>query len=352
MRVASLCIDPVLPVEKRGSMGSPANRSALCVSVAAALLVFAVAPRLANADVCLTIDTTRDMFSDQDRIGALSLLARQFELEGERIVPPGCANAYVVTHILFGTRISITLTGPGGHRDATALGMDDVPAVYSQMVRSLLKGVPMETPGIVDRRNVSGAQSEPPKRIHSDAVWYARLGYGSQFGDQTYGGPSVGMLGYRREGNRFGIDVSFFNFQFKSSDRSYSYYYAPQGSSGNSGSWLKLQVMRYFKPAADRSPYIAGGLSWSTVSLDNDTTSWEGNGLQGELTAGYEMGRAGSIHIFIQTDVGLPFYKLTGVTFSNPYPTGPLYLYEPVTTHRYVPSLTVSLGLGWQRGGK
>jgi hypothetical protein len=137
-----------------------------------------------------------------------------------RPVPPGCDQAYVVYHILFGTRISITLSGPRGRRDATALSMDDVSAVYSQMVRSLLKGVPMETAGIVDRGNVSGTQSEQQKRVHSDLVYYARLGYGAQFGDQTYGGPSVGLLGFRREGDRFGIDISFFNFQYKSSDRS------------------------------------------------------------------------------------------------------------------------------------
>ena len=237
--------------------------------------------------------------TQSERSAALLVLARQFELASERVVPPGCADSYVVAHVKFGTRIMITLSGAKGQRDATAMGMDDVPAVYSQMVRSLLRGQPMEAPGVVDRTNVSATQSSPPNRTHTDAVWYARLGYGAHFGDETYGGPSVGFLGYRREGNRFGIDVSFLNFQSKSSDRTYSYY-SPQGSSGMTGTWLKLEGLRYFSPAADRSPYIGAGLSWGTANFDHDNTSWEGDGLQGELTGGFEMGRSGSIHVFVR----------------------------------------------------
>ena len=74
-----------------------------------------------------------------------------------------------MTHVKFGTRIIITLSGPKGQRDATAMGMDDVPAVYSQMVRSLLRGEPMEAPGVVDRTNVSATQAAPPNRPHSTA---------------------------------------------------------------------------------------------------------------------------------------------------------------------------------------
>jgi hypothetical protein len=168
------------------------------------------------------------------------------------------------------------------------------------------------------------------------------------FADQSYGGPAVGFIGYRREGRRYGIDVSFLNFQYKSSDHTYSLGDV-SGSSGATGTWLKLQGLRYFSPDSDRSPYIGAGLSLSTTNLDHDNTYWEGNGLQGELTAGYEMGRAGSIHVILQGDVGLPFYELrsTSYTFSNVPP----FSYQTSVSHRYVPTLTISLGLGWQRGG-
>jgi hypothetical protein len=308
----------------------------------------AATPAPVRADVCVTIDEAHDTFSPSDRSAALLLLKRQFELAGERVVEPGCQESYVVSHVTFGVRIMITLSGPKGQRNATALGLDDVPAVYSQMVRSLLRGERMEAPGVVDRTNVSATQAASQNRMHSDSVWYARLGYGTHFADQMYGGPAAGFFGYRREGNRYGIDVSFLNFQYKSSDRTYQNF-SPQGSSGMTGTWLKLEILRYFSPAADRSPYIGAGLSLSTTNLDHDNTYWEGDGLQGELTGGFEIGRAGSIHIFLQGDAGLPLYKLRSTTYSyvNLGPSG----YQATVSRRYVPTLTVSMGLGWQRGG-
>ena len=333
---------------RRSLRRSPAPlRASLIVTLAVAIV--ALTPVPARADVCLTIDEAHDTFSPSERSAALLLLKQQFELEHERVVDPGCEQTYVISHVKFGTRIIITLSGPKGRREATAMGMDDVPAVYSQMVRSLLRGEPMEAAGVVDRTNVSNEQAGPQNRRRADSVWYARLGYGMYFADQAYAGPTVGFLGFRREGVRYGIDASFLNFQYKASNRTYNYNYPlPQGSSGMTGTWVKLEILRYFSPAADRSPYIGAGLSLSATNLNHDNTSWDGTGLQGELTGGFEMGRAGSIHVFFQADAGLPFYKLRSTTYTY---TNAAPYYQTNVAHRYVPTLTVSLGLGWQRGG-
>lgn len=330
-------------------MISPVFRQCFRSCVLAGLVFAGLPTARASADVCVIIDEARDNFSPHDRAAALVLLARQFELAGQRVVPPGCPTPYVVSHVQFGTTITITLSGPKGQRDATALGMDDVPAVYSQMVRSLLTGQPMQAPGIVDRTNVSGTQSAPAKRIYSDSLLYARLGYGVMFGDKSYGGPSVGFIGYRRELDSFGIDVSFFNLQYQSSDRTYNYY-GSTGSSGTNGEWLKIEFLHFVTPLSDRSLYLGAGMGWSVANLDNDNRSWSGSGLQGELSAGYELGRASTIRVFIQTDVGLPFYKQRSDSYV--YSPTPPYATPTATEHRYVPSLTVSLGVGWQRGGK
>jgi hypothetical protein len=150
-------------------MQPSALRPNVLIPSVVALLLLASTPWRAEAQVCVTIDEARDTFSPSDRSAALVLVTRQFELAGERVVPPGCSNAYVVSHVQFGTRILITMSGPNGQRDLTALGMDDVPAVYSQMVRSLLRGQPMDAPGVVDRTNVSGTQSSPPNRFRYQA---------------------------------------------------------------------------------------------------------------------------------------------------------------------------------------
>lgn len=313
------------------------------ISIAAAVLCAGLAiARPATADVCITIDEQHDTLSPSQRVAALLLLARQFELAGERVVAQGCPTSYVVSHVQLGERIAITLSGPGGQRDAIALGLDDVPRVYSQMVRSLLSGRSMNAHGVLDRTNVSEAQAEQPRRVASDSIVYARLGYGGIFGDRTYGGPSIGLIGFRKELDSFGVDVSFLNFQYKS-DSGYGY------SGGMTGSWLKLEALRFMTPESDRSAYFGGGLSWSTTNLETTDKSWSGSGLQGELTAGYELGRASTIRVFVQADAGLPFYNVTSRTFAYWTP----YAYTaPATEHRYAPSLMLSIGVGWQRGRK
>jgi hypothetical protein len=329
-------------------MSSMSRRSRVRVLQAVGfVLLLAVPGRALAADVCITVDEAHDTFSPAERRAAVLLLQRQFEREGAHVVAPGCANEYVVAHVRLGNTIAITLSGPAGTRDAVARGMDDIPAVYSQMVRSLLRGEPMQAGGVVDRTNVSRGQSEAANRVYSDSLLYARLGYGALFGDRTYGGVSVGMLGYRRELDAFAVDVSFFNLLYKSSSGPYGL--GPGRDSGSTGNWLKLEFLRFTAPRADRSLYVGGGLSWSTANLNRDDTHWDGSGLQGELTAGYEVGRTSSIRVFVQTDVGLPFYRLNGSTYT--YLNVAPYVVT-ATTRRYAPSLALSLGIGWQRGRK
>jgi hypothetical protein len=127
----------------------------------AALLIF-TASRVAHGQVCIGIDEARDTLSQSDRSAALLLLARQFESQGQRVVTDACAEPYVVSHVKFGETIIITLVGPAGQREAMALNMADVPAVYSQLVRAILTGLPVGSMrGVVDRTNVTVTQAEP-----------------------------------------------------------------------------------------------------------------------------------------------------------------------------------------------
>jgi hypothetical protein len=152
--------------------------------------------------------------------------------------------------------------------------MDDVPAVYSQMVRSLLRGEPMDAPGVVDRTNVSETQSAAQNRVHSDSIWYARLGYGAYFADQSYGGPAVGFLGTgAKESLRNRCLLAELSVQVVGSD-------------------VRLPVARrQFRHDRDvvearSSPLLLScrrsesvrrcGLSLSATNLDHGNTYWEG----------------------------------------------------------------------------
>jgi hypothetical protein len=264
-------------------------------------------------------------------------LSRQFELAGKRVVPD-CPAPYTISHIRLGDVITVTLSGPEGQREGTAQGLSDLPALYSQMVRSLVTGH-----GIVDRSNVTEAQASA-LRVHTDSYFYARLGYGAIFSGRVYGKPAIGF-GHRTELDSFAIDVSFLNAQIDT----YNGY--SSSSSATAGSLLKLEGLYFVHSRANATPYFGGGFGYGSTSVGSDAyysrtnnqaySAWRGSGLQGEVTAGYEIARTTTLRVFVQADASLPFYKATSQFHST---SGVV-----TTSQRYVPSLVVSVGLGWQR---
>jgi hypothetical protein len=305
------------------------------------------AARAASAQTCVVIDEQHDMLGRDERTAARLLVEKQFELAGRRVVERDCSETYTVSHIRLGTTITVTLSGPAGRREATAVGLDDLPAVYSQMVRSLTTGQPMGL-GVLDRTNVSAAQDQAPHRVHTEGYWYARLGYGSLFARTTDTGAAFGF-GYRAEFNRLGLDVSFFNGQLNGDG---GYY----GASSSAWSLIKLQGLYFTNPIGNRSAYFGGGLSYGRVELQTPTdlgypSYGHGAGLQAGLTAGYEIARVTSARVFVQADVTLPFYDAHLESYSYPQtPTNGRYFPPTVTVERqYAPSLAISVGFGWQR---
>ena len=236
----------------------------------------------ALADVCVTIDQAHDSLSPPEQAAAILLVTREFEQAGERVVTAPCAVAYSLSHAQLGNIVVVNIVGPGGSKDATARGLDDLPAVYSQMVRSIVTGRPMTGLSVVDRTNVTETQALT-RRVHSDSLWYARIGYAGLFGDRAYGTPALGF-GYRAELDSLAIDVSFLNFQLSSTTD-----YAAS-SWGSAASWLKLSGLYFLNPQANRTGYFGGGVSYGRSSFgagydyyyrpDRYTTRWEGNGLQ------------------------------------------------------------------------
>ena len=312
------------------------------------LLLLTGAARAASAQTCIRIDESADMLAPNERTAALLLVRKQFELAGHPVAETGCQTTYTLSHIRLGSTIIVTITGALGSREGKALGLDDLPAVYSQLVRSLTTGEPMGSIAVLDRTNVSAAQDLPPRRVQSEGYWHARVGYASLFGPTTHPAASFGF-GYRAVFDRIGLDMSFLNFQL---DNPGSYY-----SGGSSVvSLIKLEGLYYISPAANRSAYFGGGVSYGRTEIRtaNGTdfpADGRGAGLQGELTAGYEIGRVTSARFFVQADVTLPFYDVAFETFSYPgSPSGGRFGPPTITVDRkYAPSLTFSIGLGWQR---
>ena len=153
--------------------------------------------------------------------------------------------------------------------------------------------------------------------------------------------------GVRAELDSFAVDLSALNFAlaFDPYERS---------TDITVGSRFKLSALRFVTPDADRSAYVGAGLSWGIVSVGRDlqsgpgigATSWHGDGLQGELTVGYELARGSGIRIFAQADATLPFFRAASQTYSV---TERGVQSSTDVDYRYVPSAVVSIGVGWHR---
>jgi hypothetical protein len=328
----------------------PSRFARILICLAVVTLVAAGAAGTASAQTCIAIDERHDTLGRDERAAALLLVRRQFELAGQPVAERDCVETYTLSHVRLGATIVVTLSGPKGSREATAIGLDDLPAVYSQMVRSLMTGQPVGSLSVIDRTNVTAAQDLPARRLRSEGYWYARVGHGSIFAKSNQHAGAFGF-GHRAEFDRIGLDFSFFNMQV--GDGAYSV------ASSSAMTLVKLQGLYYLNPTANRTGYFGGGLSYGRADIrgaSNPTIGYlrsgRGAGLQGELTMGYEIARATSARVFAQADVTLPFYHVQFESYS--YPEGPpivgRYVSPTVTIERqYAPSLVVSIGFGWQR---
>ena len=97
-------------------------------------------------------------------------MTRQFEQAGERVVPAGCARPYTLSHIRLGNTIVVPIFGRGVSGRRSAQGMNDLPALYSQMARSIVTGRPMTGFNVVDRTNVTASQATA-RRVYTDSLW-------------------------------------------------------------------------------------------------------------------------------------------------------------------------------------
>jgi len=295
------------------------------------LVLVAALERAASAAVCVAIDATRDTLSEPDRNATRILLAQALRQQGVEVADQNCEATYVAYHVRLGNSITVFLQGPRGYREGTAHAIEEIPAVYSQMVRAMMTGAPMTaTSGVVDRTNATAAQ-QAPNRVQADSLWYFRLGYGGSAGASVNNGPAFGF-GYRYELDSLALDLSFLNLLVAGSNDPNNH------DSGVTGSWVKLMALYYFNPTANGSFYLGGGVGYGVTAVSNSTASYTGSGLQGEVAAGFEFLRASTIRMFAEAEATAPFYEV----YSSPTSAAG-------SDHTYVPSFAISLGIGWGR---
>jgi len=274
------------------------------------------------AGVCVVIDPARDTLTEQERVAERGLVLQAFANEQLPVNSSGaaCTETYVVSNIKLGNTINVTISGQRGQRTGRSTSLDDLSNVYSQMVKSLVTGAPMETGGgATDRTNVTKDQSSP-RRVAADSLKYVALGYGGVIAGRFAYGPAFGF-GYRKELDRIGLDISALNIILANDS---------DVSDGVNMSLIKLLGLYYQNPTADGTVYYGAGLSYGFVGVSDGDNTYTGAGLQGHLIAGYEAFRSSTIRGFVQFDATLPFYKS-----------------EDSGQERYTPTVTLELGFGW-----
>jgi hypothetical protein len=305
-------------------------------TLALTLVLAAVAAPAAHAAVCVQLDGAHDNLTPQEQSGALTMFATTLQQQGQQVVATGCNATYVVYHVRLGMSVNVFVQGPQGYRQATARAIEELPAVYSQVVRSLLTGMPMDTAnGTVDRTNATAAQ-QAPNRVEADSLWYARLGFATLAGPIVNSGPTFGF-GYRYELDSVGIDFSFLNLVV-ASDRGNG---GTSSSSGVSGSWIKLMGLYFLNPTANASSYIGAGVSWGGAIVADSTREYSGSGLEADVSAGFEFLRASTIRMFAQLDATLPLYVSTSDLVTSAGASS--------SQSAWLPTFALSVGIGWGR---
>ncbi len=293
-----------------------------------------LAPGSARAASCVQIDEQRDGLSAEERSSVLTLFEAALSEERQEVVREGCTDTWTLYHVRLGESLTVVVQSSRGMRRERVNEIEDLPPLYSQLVRSLLSGSELTTDGgAVNRKNVTESQTEP-QRVHAEAMWYAKLGYGTTTADGFHSGPQFGF-GRRWELDTVGIDLAFLNFlTYQDSDE----------FSGMSVGWIELGADYFFDAFGNSSPYVGAGLSLGSHTIPSGDGEFEGSGLQGKAMVGYEFFRASTIRLLAQFDAVLPMYRLARKTSDG--------LGNTVTAHTYSPNFMFSLGLGWGSSSK
>lgn len=298
------------------------------LGIACALLAVSLTARAAAANVCVRIDTSQDTLTPDEQVPAQAMLEHTLRNQGAPVGRDACTETWTVHHIRLGQSINVYINGPRGFRQGQAARIEELPSVYDQMVRSAISGRPVDATNQTTTRHNVTLQQQTPRRVEADSLWYARLGYGGVIGPNVSSGPALGF-GYRYELDHVGIDFSFLNFSFDTD--------TTDGDSGASGSLVRLQGLWFLNPLGNGSSYLGAGLGWGLAGVADETRSYSGSGLQGELSAGFEFLRASTIRMFVQADLALPFYTLKRDLVSG-------------NDSAWAPIASLALGIAWGRG--
>jgi hypothetical protein len=258
----------------------------------------------AEAGICLKVDTERDNMGEQDRRGGMALLSSEVEDKGG-VVGGDCETTWVVVHIKLGRSVTVSARSGEKTYKMTAEAVEDLPRVYAQLAHGIVTGEPLKNS--IDRSNVTRGQSQG-RRVKSEYMATVL------FGGTAY--PPAGALvaptlggGFRVEMDHWAIDATA-KLAWPAGD--------PEGGHQFSAMQGHLNALRFGDPLAPSTWFYGGGLGYGLTYWQNGPDSGDGHGFEAGGIAGYELGRASTMRLFVQADLTVPLYSSES-NFWSPY---------------------------------
>ena len=277
-------------------------------------------------NICIQIDENRDNLQPGDRQATLMLVEQELEDTGHTVLDDGCVDTIVLSNVKLGSSITVTLTRGDKQRRLKASGLDDLPSVYSQLVKSLLSDKSLEIG--MDRTNVTKDQADP-KRAKADFLTIFKGGSLIHTAGAPVG-PAFGA-GIRVELDEWAIEAeSTMGFSIDNNPNN-----EDTGGSYNIGA--HLGGIYFLDGQANHSPFFSGGIGYGATSLvDANGDSWAGAGFDFRVAAGYEMLRASTIRMFFQAEALIPAYLMHASSGND------------ATKSQYNPTFLLSFGVGYE----
>ncbi len=246
---------------------------------------------------CLVLDHGKDSLDKEDRKNASLLFETILEEKG--VV--SCAEPFELYHLKLGKKLIVVVKRNGKIEKIQVETVEELSKAYERIVDCILNNKSITTENS-SRKNQLSEETKAPGRIHSDPLFYARMGYGGIIYDGMQSGISIGT-GFRFELDSFALDVSAINGVFQitndiDDDRSKSY------------EIIRISGLHFFEPEAANSFYAGGGIAWGVVQLCDmwrDEHNW---GVLLSAVVGYEMFRNSDIRLFFNLEATLPTFKV------------------------------------------
>ncbi len=303
----------------------PASHRSTLARIAFVTCCLAYATSAAAAHVCAAVDESTDTLEAGERRAALAVLKQTLAANGDTVVASDCTETYTASHARLGKAIRVAVTSSAkGTRNGNAATLEELPDTYDQLVKALKSGKALGEAGVADRHNVTLDQAAP-RRVQSDNLGYVTIGYASTRGGDAAYGPTIGG-GYRYELDRFAVDANLMLTMGQKGARA-----------TQTGFTAGIRGLYFLDPTASASPYLGVGVSFAAIGTEVNSVSFNGGGLAGRVSFGYEFLRESTIRFLVEADAQLPFFTLDHDASS----VGGL----PESI--YAPTVGLNLGIAW-----